>query len=55
MLAEKHGLHLWYIKILLEDHKKYLSALQYIEKLEYTEVNNVDIFLYLLKFNFIHD
>ncbi|XKL60972.1 hypothetical protein PGB90_008029 [Kerria lacca] len=37
MLAEKHGLHLWYIKILLEDHKKYLSALQYIEKLEYTE------------------
>lgn len=38
MLAEKYGLHLWYIKILLEDHRKYLAALQYMAKLEFTQV-----------------
>lgn len=39
LLAEKYNLHLWYVKILLEDHKKYLAALQYIAKLDYTEVS----------------
>ena len=38
MLAEKYGLHLWYVKILLEDHQKYSAALQYISKLEFLEV-----------------
>lgn len=38
ILAEKHGLHLWYIKILLEDQRNYSAALQYIAKLEFTEV-----------------
>ncbi|KAK7575939.1 hypothetical protein V9T40_012225 [Parthenolecanium corni] len=37
ILAEKHNLHLWYIKILLEDKKEYLFALQHLGKLEFTE------------------
>ncbi|XP_065218314.1 vacuolar protein sorting-associated protein 11 homolog [Planococcus citri] len=37
ILAEKHGLHLWYIKILLEDQRNYSAALQYIAKLEFIE------------------
>lgn len=36
-LAEKYGLHTWYVKILIEDRQKYLTALQYIGKLNFSE------------------
>lgn len=37
LLAEKHGLHSWYLKIQIEDHHKYTAALDYIAKLEFSE------------------
>lgn len=37
-LAEKHGKHEWYLRIQLEDIKQYQRALQYISKLEFSEV-----------------
>lgn len=40
LLAEKHGLHSWYLKIQIEDHHKYIAALDYIAKLEFCEVIN---------------
>ncbi|KAI5755652.1 hypothetical protein M8J77_018648 [Diaphorina citri] len=37
LLAEKHRKHTWYLKIQIEDHGKYLEALQYIGKLSFYE------------------
>lgn len=37
-LAEKHGRHYLYIKILLEDRHEYTPALEYIEKLSIEQV-----------------
>lgn len=39
-LAEKHGRHSLYIKILLEDRHEYVTALEYIEKLSIEEVQS---------------
>ncbi|KAL1464218.1 hypothetical protein WDU94_003885 [Cyamophila willieti] len=39
-LAEKHGKHAWYLKIQIEDHARYLEALQYIGKLPFSEAEN---------------
>lgn len=41
LLAEKHGLHSWYLKILIEDSQMYSKAVEYIGKLPFFEVNMV--------------
>lgn len=45
LLAEKHGLHCWYLKILTEDHGKYTAAIEYIAKLPFSQVFQVFISL----------
>ncbi|KAG8258028.1 Vacuolar protein sorting-associated protein 11 [Homalodisca vitripennis] len=40
LLAEKHGLHSWYLKMQIEDHEKYSSAVEYIGKLQFSEAED---------------
>ncbi|XP_018335224.1 vacuolar protein sorting-associated protein 11 homolog [Agrilus planipennis] len=40
MLAKKHAKHDWYIKIQIEDHEKYIEALQYISRLDFQNAEN---------------
>lgn len=44
-LAKKHEKHDWYLKIQIEDHKKYIDALQYIANLEFEQAE-----LYMKKY-----
>ena len=44
-LAEKHEEHDWYLKIQLEDIKDYQKALDYIGKLQFSEVNLDDMYM----------
>ncbi|XP_046405210.1 vacuolar protein sorting-associated protein 11 homolog isoform X2 [Ischnura elegans] len=37
LLARKHHLHQWYLKILIEDQHNYIEALDYIAQLEFEE------------------
>lgn len=37
LLAKKHGMHDWYLKIQIEDRGKYREALEYISSLEFEE------------------
>lgn len=37
MLAKKHEKHDWYIKLLLEDHSKYVEAIEYIRTLKFDD------------------
>lgn len=39
-LAEKHNKHEWYLRIQLEDIKQYHKALEYIGRLEFSEVQS---------------
>lgn len=41
MLAKKHGMHDWYLKIQLEDRGKYREALEYISSLEFEDVSKI--------------
>ncbi len=45
-LAEKHEEHDWYLKIQLEDIKDYQKALDYIGKLQFSEVNLDDTYVH---------
>ncbi|KAJ4438460.1 hypothetical protein ANN_14405, partial [Periplaneta americana] len=40
MLAKKHGMHDWYLKIQIEDRGKYREALEYISSLEFEEAES---------------
>ncbi|XP_047107852.1 vacuolar protein sorting-associated protein 11 homolog isoform X3 [Schistocerca piceifrons] len=40
MLAKKHGMHSWYLKIQIEDLLKYKEALEYIGSLEFEEAES---------------
>ena len=42
-LAEQHNQHDWYLKIQLEDIQNYQMALQYIGKLEFSEVSSLSV------------
>lgn len=44
-LAKKHGKHDWYLKIQIEDNKKYAEGLEYISNLEFDEAE-----LYMKKY-----
>lgn len=44
-LAKKHEKHDWYLKIQIEDHEKYIDALNYIANLEYDQAE-----LYMRKY-----
>lgn len=37
LLAQKHGMHDWYLKIQIEDRSDFKQALEYISKLEFSE------------------
>lgn len=39
LLAQKHGMHDWYLKIQIEDRADFKQALDYIGKLEFSEVS----------------
>lgn len=39
LLAQKHGMHDWYLKIQIEDRADFKQALEYIGKLEFNEVS----------------
>lgn len=38
LLAQKHGMHDWYLKIQIEDRADYKQSLDYIGKLDFSEV-----------------
>lgn len=40
LLAKKHGMHDWYLKIQLEDRGKYREALEYISSLEFEDAES---------------
>ncbi|XP_054266657.1 vacuolar protein sorting-associated protein 11 homolog isoform X1 [Macrosteles quadrilineatus] len=40
VLAEKHKLHSWYLKIQIEDHAKYIAAIEYIGKLPFAQAED---------------
>ncbi|PSN48268.1 hypothetical protein C0J52_03049, partial [Blattella germanica] len=40
LLAKKHGMHDWYLKIQIEDRNKYREALEYISSLEFEEAES---------------
>ncbi|KDR21303.1 Vacuolar protein sorting-associated protein 11-like protein [Zootermopsis nevadensis] len=40
LLAKKHGMHDWYLKIQLEDQAKYREALEYISSLEFEDAES---------------
>lgn len=42
MLAKKHEKHDWYIKLLIEDHKKYKEVVEYIASLDF---DNAEIYM----------
>lgn len=39
LLAEKHRLHSWYLKIQIEDNAKYITACEYIGNLPFIDVS----------------
>jgi hypothetical protein len=41
LLAKKHGMHDWYLKIQLEDRGRYKEALEYISSLEFEDVSKI--------------
>lgn len=44
LLAKKHNLHSWFLKIQIEDNHEYSAALDYISKLEFNEVLLLQVF-----------
>jgi hypothetical protein len=42
LLAKKHGMHDWYLKIQIEDRGMYREALEYISSLEFEDVSKIE-------------
>lgn len=55
LLAKKHNLHSWYLKIQLEDNHQFNAALDYLSKLTFTEVNEISFFILYFCCKFIYN
>lgn len=55
LLAKKHNLHSWYLKIQLEDNHQFNAALDYLSKLTFTEVNEISFFVLYFCCKFIYN
>lgn len=56
LLAEKHRLHSWYLKIQIEDNAKYITACEYIGNLPFIDASVLPILIlcvYIVNVTFI--
>ena len=55
LLAKKHGMHDWYLKIQIEDRAKFREALEYISSLEFEEVKHPNFIVTILQYIIIFE